>query len=151
MAMIGRRAFAFGLAAAWAGDVRGRAEYIGGTIEGIAAGASGVISTIDKDYLVFSTRAGTLKVLYDRVGLLEYGQQVSRRYAMAILISPVLILAKKRKHFLTIGYEDDEGRQQAMVFVVDKNDIRLVLATLEARTGRRVEFQDDEARRAGRS
>jgi len=33
---------------------------------------------------------------------------------------------------------------------VEKGDIRAVLAGLEARTGRRVEFQDDEARKAGK-
>jgi len=33
---------------------------------------------------------------------------------------------------------------------VEKGDIRLVLAGLEARTGRRVEFQDEEARKTGK-
>jgi len=37
-----------------------------------------------------------------------------------------------------------------MVFQVDKDDVRAVLAALEARTGRRVEYQDEEARKAGR-
>jgi hypothetical protein len=36
------------------------------------------------------------------------------------------------------------------VFRVDKGDIRSVLASLEARTGRRVEYQDQEARKAGK-
>jgi hypothetical protein len=36
------------------------------------------------------------------------------------------------------------------VLRVDKGDIRSVLAGLEARTGRRVEFLDDEARKAGK-
>ena len=39
-----------------------------------------------------------IRVPYERINLLEYGQSVSRRYALAILISPVLILAKKRAH-----------------------------------------------------
>ena len=62
----------------------------------------------------------------------------------------MLLLAKSRKHFLTIGYTDEADRQQAHVFRVGKGDIRSVLASLEARTGRRVEYQDDEARKAGR-
>ena len=88
--------------------------------------------------------------LPERVNLLEYGQQASRRLALAILFSPMLAMSKSRRHYLTVGYTDDDGRQNAMVFTVDKNDIRTVLATLEARTGRKVEFQDEEARRAGR-
>jgi hypothetical protein len=59
-------------------------------------------------------------------------------------------LSKKRQHFLTIGYTDDLGRQQALVFKVDKAHIRAVLVSLEAKTGRRVQFQDPEARKAGK-
>jgi hypothetical protein len=33
---------------------------------------------------------------------------------------------------------------------VDKGDIRSVLVSLEARTGRKVQYQDDEARKAGK-
>jgi hypothetical protein len=62
----------------------------------------------------------------------------------------MLLLSKKRRHFLTVGFRDEQDRQQAMVFRVDKEDIRALLAALEARTGRRVEFQDAEARKAGR-
>lgn len=131
-------------------DTVGRAEYIGGTINAIPQGAGGVIKTSDPEYLVFSTRQSTLKVLYQRVNLVEYGQKVSRRYALAILISPVFILSKKRKHYLTVGYTDDEGQQQALVFHVDKEHIRAILASMEARTGRKIEFQDEEARKAGR-
>lgn len=75
---------------------------------------------------------------------------MDRRYLTAVLISPLFLLSKKRQHFLTIGYTDDDGRQQAMIFRVDKNDIRAMLVSLEARTGRKVEFQDDDARKAGK-
>jgi hypothetical protein len=37
-----------------------------------------------------------------------------------------------------------------MVFKVSKQDIRTVLVILEARTGRRVEFQDEDARKSGK-
>jgi hypothetical protein len=62
----------------------------------------------------------------------------------------VFLIAKTRKHFLTVGFTDDQGRQQAMVFQVGKNEVRTMLVVLEAKTGRRVEFQDDDARRAGK-
>ncbi|MDQ2840652.1 MAG: hypothetical protein M3Y72_06360 [Acidobacteriota bacterium] len=91
-----------------------------------------------------------MKVPFERINLLEYGQKVDRRYLAAIVISPLLMLAKKREHFLTVGFQDDQGQQQAMVFKVDKNDIRLALVTLEARTGQTVQYQDDEARLAGK-
>lgn len=128
----------------------GRVQYVGGTVTEIGTGSRGLLQMTDEEYLTLVTRSSTLRVDYTRVNLLEYGQNVSRRYVMAIVLSPVLILAKKRRHFLTVGYADDEGKQQALVFVVDKNDIRLVLASLEARTGVKVDFQDEEARRAGK-
>ena len=62
----------------------------------------------------------------------------------------MLLLSKARKHFVTVGYADADGKQQALVFRVQKGDIRSVLAGLEARTGRRIEYQDDEARKAGK-
>jgi hypothetical protein len=37
-----------------------------------------------------------------------------------------------------------------MIFRVNKDDIRAMLVSLEARTGRKVEFQDDDARKAGK-
>ena len=67
----------------------------------------------------------------------------------AVLISPALLLARSRKHFVTIEYKDGEDKQQALVFRVNKGDIRSLLASLEARTGRRVDYQDDDARRTG--
>jgi hypothetical protein len=37
-----------------------------------------------------------------------------------------------------------------MVFRVDKNGIRAMLVGLEARTGQKVQYQDPEARKAGK-
>ena len=37
-----------------------------------------------------------------------------------------------------------------MIFKVDKGDIRAMLVSLETRTGRKVQFQDEEARKAGK-
>jgi hypothetical protein len=75
---------------------------------------------------------------------------VNRRYVAAVFVSPLLLMAKKRQHFLTVGFQDDDGQEPAMVFRVDKNDIRLTLVSLEARTGQKVTFQDEEARIAGK-
>ena len=134
----------------WGADPGSRADYVGGTLSALAANTGGRVSTVDPASLEFRSRPAMIRVPYQRINLLEYGQNVSRRYAMAILISPVLILSKKRAHFLTVGYQDDEGQQQAMVLRLDKDSVRVVLASLEARTGRRVEYQDDEARKGGK-
>jgi len=127
-----------------------KVEYIGGTAPQIAVGASGAITVSDQRYFAFYSRKSNIRVAYDKINLLEYGQTVGRRLDLAIIISPAFLLVKKRKHFLTVGYMDEDGKQQALVFRVDKNDIRAALASLEARTGQRVQYQDEEARKAGR-
>ncbi len=126
-----------------------RAQYLGGTMSDIPVQKDGDIRLTDRTYFVFVTNHTEVRIPYERINLLEYGQKVNRRYLVS-LISPVFMLSKKREHFLTIGYQDNDGAQQALMFKVEKNDVRLALVTLEARTGQRVEFQDEEARIAGK-
>ncbi|MEN6536968.1 MAG: hypothetical protein ABFD60_17020 [Bryobacteraceae bacterium] len=131
----------------WGGEPGGRAIYVGGTIEGVEGQAEGRIRTSDSDHFLFKSKALNVQVPYGNINLLEYGQKASRRYALAILVSPILLLSSKRNHFLTVGFTDENNRQQALVFRLDKDDVRAVLAGLEARTGLKVQYQDVEARK----
>ncbi len=132
-----------------AADAGSRVEYVGGTLANLPSGAEGRVNTSDPNTLVFRARGQDLRVAYGEINLLEYGQQTGRRYILALAISPLLLLSKSRKHFLTIGYKDGDGNQQALVLRVHKNDVRALLASLEARTGLKLDYQDDEARKAG--
>jgi len=127
-----------------------KVELVGGTASEFPTKGSIRLDLSDADAMLLRAGNIELRVSYQKVNTLEYGQTVSRRVAAAVLISPVLLLSKSRKHFVTLGFTDAEGKQQALVLRVDKGDIRSVLAGLEARTGRRVEFLDDEARKAGK-
>lgn len=131
-------------------DLGGRAEYVGGTITQIPAGCDGRVQTIDSRFLVFYSHKASWRVPYEKINLVEYGEKVDRRYIAAVFLSPLFLLAKKRQHFLTVGYSDEEDHQQAMIFKINKDDIRAMLVSLEARTGRKVEFQDDDARKSGK-
>ena len=133
-----------------AGDFGDRVEYVGGTISVLPSKIEGFVNTREDDVFVFRTKRYTVQVPYDKINELEYGQRVGRRYAEAILISPVFLLSKTRKHFLTVGFTDDRGRQQAMIFQVGKNEVRSMLVVLEAKSGHRLEYQDDDARRSGK-
>lgn len=132
-----------------AGDGAG-AKYIGGTVASLKPNAEGQIRATDELFLEYRCKSCELHVPYTKVNLIEYGQNVDRRYIMAALVSPLFILSKKRQHFLSVGYTDTEGRQQAMVFQVEKSKIRALLVALEARTGLKVQFQDEQARKAGK-
>jgi len=133
-----------------AGDTGARVRYAGGTVAGIGAKSELRIGMADADNLRIECKAAPMLIPFRDVTTLEYGLHVSRRYVEAVLISPVFLLAKKKSHFLTIGYTDGEGNHQAMVLEVGSGDIRGLLVSLEARTGRRVEYQDEEARKAGK-
>lgn len=133
-----------------AADRGAKAEYIGGTVAELPPRSDGRLILTDPGALLFSCRDQTVRVRYEDIDILEYGQRVNRRYIEAVVISPLLLLAKARKHFLTIGYQDGAGARHSMVFRVGKNEVRVVLSGLEARTGRRVEYQDEEARKSGK-
>jgi hypothetical protein len=132
-----------------AGLAQTHVDYVGGTAAELRPGASGHIELTDREFLAFYAGKSQMRIPYDHVNLLEYGQQVDRRLALALVVSPVFLLSKSRRHFLTLGYTDDNGLQQAMVFRVEKNSIRAALVALEARTGQKVQYQDIEARKAG--
>ncbi len=144
------RRFFLGLFVATTLYAQGRVEYAGGTSPDFAPGAQGRVELTDNRYFAFYSKKAQVRIPYDHINLIEYGQQVSRRLAMAIVISPLFMLSKSRKHFLTVGYMAEDGNQQALVFRVDKNTIRPTLVSLEARTGLKVEYQDEEARKAGK-
>jgi hypothetical protein len=125
-------------------------QVVGGTVSAISAKSGGRVDLTANDNLIVQCGKIAILIPYPKINTVEYGQSVSRRYAEAVLLSPIFLLAKSRKHFVTLGYVDTDGKQQALVFRVEKGDIRSVLAALEARTGRRVEYQDQEARKAGK-
>jgi hypothetical protein len=125
-------------------------EYLGGTITTINPHTMGWLVTTDPVALAFQTKKDMVRVPYDRINQIEYGQKAERRVLEGVLLSPLFVLTKKRDHYVTVGFEVEDGRQQVLLFRVEKDDVRALLVGLEARTGRKVSYQDDEARKAGK-
>jgi hypothetical protein len=134
---------------AFAGLGNDKTAYVGGTENQIKDGTEGTSSAKDEKTFVFQYKGGSLAIPYDQVDDLEYGQKAGRRLGLAIAVTPLALFSKKRKHFLTVGWKDDQDKQHAAVFELGKSVIRTTIATLEARTGKKVEYQDDEARKSG--
>jgi hypothetical protein len=134
---------------AFAGLGSDKTAYIGGTENQVKDGAEGESSAKDEKNFVFQYKGGNITIPYDQVDDLEYGQKAGRRIGLALTISPWLLLSKKRKHFLTVGWKDEHDKQHAAVFELGKSIVRTTIATLEARTGKKVDYQDDEARKSG--
>jgi hypothetical protein len=124
--------------------------YVGGTVPSIKEGTEGKSSTSDEKVFVFQYKGGRLEIPYELITSLEYGQKAGRRVGVGIAVTPLALFSKKRRHFLTINYTDDNGMQQAGVFELGKDLVRVTLPSLEARSGRKVEYQDEEARKSSR-
>lgn len=123
-----------------------KAMYVGGTISGVSEKAEGTFDTKSESGLVFNAgKKGTATIPYATITSLEYGQKAGRRVAVAVLVSPLALFSKKRNHYLTITYKDAAGTEQAGVFELGKDIVRTSLKILEVRTGKDLEFQDEEA------
>ena len=145
-------ALTFALVAALAAPAfavkKGQAKYIGGTTKLVTEGAEGPIDLTNEKRMTFLPKnSGTVEIPWDRVSQLEYGQKVARRWRSAILLSPIALFHKARKHFVTITYQDKDKVEQAVVLEFDKDDIRMVLASLKARTLQTIVMQDEEAKK----
>jgi len=127
-----------------------KAVFRGGTLDRPKPADAGRASTSGADAFLFRYDGGELSIPYDQVNLLEYGQKADRRLGLAIMVSPLFLLSKKRRHYLTIGYRDERGEQQAAVFELGKKIVRATLAGLEARTGLAVDYENEAARQAAR-
>ncbi|MFV0389485.1 MAG: hypothetical protein ACK5NT_12100 [Pyrinomonadaceae bacterium] len=97
----------------------------------------------------------TFSIPYERIIDMEYGKKAGRRVgaaiATAILVSPIglfLLFSKKRKHYITIGYMSEDEKEQVAVFELGKDLIRTSLPILKARTGKEIEYQDNEAKKS---
>jgi len=123
-----------------------KAMYMGGTIPNVKEKAEGKFVTTSESELIFQAGGnGTATIPYATVTSLEYGQKAGRRVGVAIMISPIALFSKKRKHYLTISYKDAAGKEQAGVFELGKDIVRTTLKIVEVRTGKQIEFQDLEA------
>lgn len=101
------------------------AAYFGGTVSTFVAAkepVEGMLDTRTEDALGFKASdkpyAGqSVSIPYDSIIDLEYGQKAGRRIGAAvgtaILLGPLGLLtlfSKKRKHYLTVGFKDAQGR-----------------------------------------
>src|SRR4051794_4595592 len=126
-----------------------KAAYIGGTIPDLKEKAEGRLETTNATTLTFSAnKQPALTIPYTSISELEYGQKAGRRIGVAIMISPLALFSKKRNHYLTISYKDDAGKDQAAVFELGKDVVRTTLKIIETRSGKEIQYQDDEARKS---
>jgi hypothetical protein len=143
---------------AFAGIPSEKAMYVGGTLDKVLTkGDIGMIKTDDEKSVTFDGARADVTVPYDKVTALAYGQHAGRRVGQTVfwgaatlgIAALPILFSKKRRHYVTIEYTDDKGVAQAGIFEVGKDSVRTLLKTLEVRTGKKMEYEDEEAKKAG--
>lgn len=136
------------------------AKYIGGTVSAIPQEVVGELDTSDQKALSFEwaetdKTKENWRIAYTQVTALSYGQHAGRRVGSAVATGvltmgagSLLLLTKKRRHYLTIDFLDEKGKSQGAIFLVGKKAIRPLLDGLEAKTGKKTQYEDEEARKA---
>jgi autotransporter adhesin len=132
-----------------AGAVRGnKAMYVGGTITNVPEKTKGTLDLTSEDVAVFSAKNGQkFEIPYKNISSLEFGQKVGRRVGAAIAVTPFLLFSKKRKHYFTIGFADKDGNKQGAVLELAKVIVQSTLTTFETRSGIKIEYESEEARK----
>jgi len=131
-------------------------SYYGGTVAAFKDAkkeVKGRLVTTDEMALQFIYQNNQMvSIPYANFIDIEYGQKSGRRVGAAvattILLGPIGLLAlmsKKQKHFVTIGFKDELGKEQVAVFKINKDMVRTFLPILEARSGKKVEYQSKSA------
>jgi hypothetical protein len=141
-------ALSFALPVALLGVSGQQVRYAGGTLSNIPENATGFLKFVDEAAL-FSTKDGRaqVRIPYAAIESLEYGQKAGRRVGAAIVVHPLFLFSKKRKHFLTVGFTDEQSKHQGAVFELSKGIVNQTLRVLEARTGKKIEYESEEARK----
>jgi hypothetical protein len=130
-----------------------KAAYVGGTapeFKDAKKQIEGALETNDEKEMRFVYNKGqVLSIPYDHFIDMEYGKKSGRRVGAAvattILLGPLgllTLMSKKQKHFLTIGYTDAAGKEHVAVFELGKDLFRTTLPILEARSGKKITYQD---------
>lgn len=99
----------------------------------------------DKKQIEFVDQQGApeLSINHETIKSMLYERAAKPRYAEGILIAWPLLFTKSKKHYLTIQYNDPQGAGQYAIMRLDKNNVRDVLATAEAQTGKKVDRAEE--------
>jgi hypothetical protein len=141
-------------AAARAGVGKNDVRYLGGVWTDIRQGAEGKVRMED-DAAVFLFGGKQYRLPYSSITSLEYGQKVGRRIGATIgwgattlgLAALPMLLSKKRRHFATIGYNDEQGKPQGLVVEFGKEIKRSAMKMLSIKSGKEIEFENEQARK----
>lgn len=128
-----------------------KAAYMGGTWTTFKQGQEGKLDVSNEVKAVFipdDKKDTPAEIVYAGVTSLEYGQKTGRRIGLTLMTGAwPLLLSKKRKHYLTIGFTGNDGKPQGVVLELGKDITRGMLTTFETRSGKKIEYETEDARK----
>jgi hypothetical protein len=62
-------------------------------------------------------------------------------------LKPWTLFHKSRRHFLSVAYKDKDNKDQAAVFELGSDILRPTVLVIQVRAHKKVQFQDEEARK----
>lgn len=112
----------------------GQVLYAGGTVPALETGTLGRIDTTSQTALSFEYAGSKLAIPYAKIDSYQYTQQVARHLGVLPAIAVGLVKIRQKRHFIQIGYRDEDNLKQVAVFEVSKHMPEALLAVLQARS-----------------
>lgn len=139
------------LTAGVAGD---KAAYRGGTIP-LKEGTEAKFSLVGNQFTFQpGNKKNSYTIPYEKIQTVEYGQKAGRRIGAAValtaLVTPLglfALMSKKRRHMVTLTWVNADGKTDAAVFEFGKDSIRAALNSFEARSGKQIEYESEDAKK----
>ncbi len=108
--------------------------YMGGTAQGVIAGALGRLDTTSDTALIFEHSGNKVMIPYADIESYQHSSEVTRHLGVLPAIGVGLVRKRQHRHFLRISYRDSNGVAQAVVFEVPKQMPQTLQAVLQARS-----------------
>ena len=112
----------------------GHARYVGGTVQGIPAGAIGRLDTTSATSLIFEQAGNKVEIPYAFIDSCEYSKDVTRHLGVLPAIAVGLVKMRRHSHYFSISYRTQTGEPaQIVVLEVPKDMPRTLRAILGTR------------------
>jgi len=131
-----------------------QALYVGGTLASIPEKKQGTLDTSGASAFVFNWDKGKCNVPFANINKMVYREKVGRHVGAAVATTVAVgvsglfvLMAKKKKHYLSLEWKDESGQPQVTVFELSKDAFENVIADLEEKTGLHLQLEVQEVPR----
>jgi hypothetical protein len=135
-----------------------KAMYVRGTVSAIREKQQGILDTSGASTFVFRWETSKWEVPFTCVTKMVYRNKVGRHVAASVATAAAagataattavvgtsglfVLLAKKKKHYLSLELKNESGQVEVVVFELSKGIYEEVVADLEEKTGLRLEVE----------